>query len=129
VLSVAAYCFGRGLMPAGVNCDTPSCMNRPYSQDPRAFWILVPGAFIGLLGVLQIWLSRRCSSPPNRKVLRLSFLFSAIASVEVCLTAALTGTGGLDVITLLVAFSSVVFLCLGVALSLLNIGWSLARQK
>ena len=129
VLSVAVYCFGRGLLPPGPSCDTPECFSRPYAQDPQTLFVFLPGVIIGLLGLVQIWLSRRCSSAANQKLLRMSFLSSAIASVAISLSVALFGAEELDILRGVVGLSAAAFFPLGLLLSLINIGWSLTGPR
>ena len=125
---LALFCFGRALLPPGPFCDTPECFSRPYAQDPQFVVILIPGAVIGLLGITQIRLNRRRPWQENAKLMRTSFACSAIASVGHCLTVAFAGAPDLEPARVLVALTSVICFFAGLALALLNIGWSLTRN-
>jgi hypothetical protein len=129
-LAIVLYCFGRSIVrPA--NCDVPECWDRAYAQDPAALLLLVPGVALGLLGVLQLRLNRRCSGAANRRILTFSFKCSALASVGLCVDVGLANTDDafVEAVRLIIGLSSAVFLLLGIVLSLVNIVWNLLSRS
>jgi hypothetical protein len=129
MLAITAYCFGRALFPPGANCDTPDCFDRPYAQDSAALLLFVPGALIGSLGLLQLWLIRRCRSAANARVLRMSFLGSAVASLGFCVSVPLAGAEDVGLLRGLLALTAFVCFLAGLGLAIVNVGWSLARRE
>lgn len=119
-LSLVLYCFGQSFLDPSGNCDVPQCWDPRYAHDPAAFWLLVPGAILGLLGAAQLRLHSRCTSKANSVVLRRSFQCSALAVLGIAISLGLRG----DARTV-AAITALAFFCAGVLFSVANLLWNL----
>lgn len=127
VFALTLFLFGDAMLPPQIDCYPPArCGLKPY--EPQVFLVLVPGAVVALLGIAQLRLIRRSTSPVNRKILRWSFCLHALASVSICLLPTVSKSESLAALVV-EAITLMGGLLGGFTLSLVNIIWSLARRQ
>jgi hypothetical protein len=133
ILAVALYCFGQGLFPRGWSDDVGPF--RPYSEDPSALLLLVPGIFVGALCYLQVVAKMLFKHPPNQKTTRIALWLNALSSLGFCLIVALkrapnTGYVPADgYFELAIAAVTLVIFLLGILISIINILSGFIRSR